>query len=312
MLKSAIIFILGLAVLIVGAEAMVRGAVGFARRLGLSRIVIGLTIVAFGTSAPELVVSVMAAVKNSPDLSIGNVVGSNIANIGLIVGITAFLIPIPCERSILKFDVPAMFVSMAALILLSLDGLISRWDAIVLLTGLVMFLVFTYSTISKRDIREEDEGKKSRPVIVYIAGTVIGIVALTLGARLMVEGAVDIARIFGMSELVIGSTIVALGTSLPELATSMVAVYRKQSDIGLGNIIGSNIFNVCFILGIAPLIRPLAVHQDLNSFEYPIMVGFAVVLAAMMAKRRNMITRPEGAILFICFAVFLAWSFLFG
>ncbi len=314
-LISIIIFIVGLVILETGAEAMVRGSVGIARRLGLSQIVIGLTIVAFGTSAPELLVSVIAAIKKSSDLSIGNVVGSNIANIGLIVGLTAIVLPIRFDRSLLRMDIPVLFISMVALFFFSIDGSISRWDAVALFCGLILFIITTYRSVSKRG-NNNTEGKEDigipSSLFIGIIAVIVGIAGLVGGAHLMVKSAVSIARTLGISELVIGATVVAIGTSLPELATSMVAVIKRQPDIGLGNVIGSNIFNVCCILGIAPLIRPLGVNPSLPHREYPIMIIFSILLALMLTKSRNYISRWEGAFLFISFVGFLVWCFYHG
>ena len=281
MLISIIIFIIGLVILETGAEAMVRGSVGIARRLGLSQIVIGLTIVAFGTSAPELLVSVIAAIKKSSDLSIGNVVGSNIANIGLIVGLTAIVLPIRFDRSLLRMDIPVLFISMVALFFFSIDGSISRWDAVALFCGLILFIITTYRSVSKRgNNNTEGKGDVEVPSSLFIGiiAVIVGIAGLVGGAHLMVKSAVSIARTLGISELVIGATI----------------------------------FNVCCILGIAPLIRPLTVNPSLPHREYPIMIIFSILLALMLTKGRNYISRWEGAFLFIFFVGFLVWCFYHG
>jgi len=309
---QSLLFVIGLVVLTLGAKWMVTGASNLAVRLGIRPIVIGLTVVAFGTSAPELVVSVIAAIQDNTDVAIGNVVGSNIANVGLIVGLTALVLPITSDRSFLKLDMPFMFGAMAALYLVSIDNIIGRIDGVILLILLVLFNLIAYKTAGKRGkaAGEEASEKKSMPWAIALA--VIGLAGLTVGAQMMVGSAVQIARSFNISELVIGATIVAIGTSLPELATSLVAVLKKQAAIGLGNVIGSNVFNVCSILGIAPLIRPLPVGREVLVFQYPIMIGFSAALLLTMLKKSNRITRPEGAILFAGFIGFLVLAFFTG
>jgi cation:H+ antiporter len=312
-LLLAIIFTVGLLVLWFGAEWLVRGSADLALKLGIRPMVVGLTVVAFGTSAPELVVSVIAALSNSPEIAIGNVVGSNIANICLIVGFTALLLPIPSDRSFLKMDMPMLFGAMALLYLVSFDGKIAWYDGLALLGGLLVFNIFTYKTAGRRgegsDMVDDEHPLTVWKAVLYF---IAGMAALMVGARMMVYSAVEIAGNFGISEVVIGATIVAIGTSLPELATSLVAVLKKQPDLGLGNVIGSNVFNICSILGFAPLITTLPIARHLLVYEYPLMVGSAIILLLMLAKRSNRITRPEGLILLIGYIAFLIWAFYTG
>jgi len=307
------VFAGGLVVLWLGAQWMVKGATGLALRMGVRPIVVGLTIVAFGTSAPELVVSVIAAAADSPAVAIGNVIGSNIANVGLILGVTAFIVPITGDRTFLRMDMPRLFIAFLILVLVSLDGIISRLDALALLLALVVFVGLTYKEAGKRGGVEQDKTHmREVSALRDFFYTLFGLAALTAGARLMVWSAVGMAEKFGVSEAVIGATIVAIGTSLPEMATSLAAVMKKQHDIGLGNVIGSNVFNICSILGVAPLVRPLPVTRHLLTYEYPIMIGFSAALALMLMKRSNRITRGEGAVLFTAFIVFLVWAFYSG
>ncbi len=311
LILEIVAFIVGLAVIWFGAGVTVKGASSIALKLGLRPIVVGLTVVAFGTSAPELVVSVIAALTNAPDVAIGNVVGSNVANVGLVVGVTCLIAPIASDRSFLRYDMPFLAGAMVLLYLVSFDNLISRFDGAIMFVSLIVYISLTYLTAGKRG-GIEDEVPSETAMGKAIIYTILGIAGLTIGARLMVWGAVGMARYIGISELVIGATIVAIGTSLPELATSMVAVLKKQADIGLGNVIGSNIFNICSILGIAPLLMPLPVHSHLLKIEFPVMIGFSVVMGLMMLKRSNKIGRIEGALLALGYAAFLGWSFYTG
>ncbi len=307
-------FLGGLAVLSLGAEWLLRGSRDLALRMGVSPIVVGLTVVAFGTSAPELVVSIIAAIQDSPDVAVANVVGSNIANVGLIIGLTAIILPLPSDRSFLKMDMPLLAAAMALLFFISMDGVLSRLDGAILLAGLFGFIAITYMTSHKRE-KEEDKEEEDKPSGGWGGSTfrtAAGLICLSAGARAMVWGAVGIADKAGISQVVIGATIVAVGTSLPELATSLIAVIRKQPDIGLGNVIGSNVFNICSILGIAPIIKPLPIHSSILYAQYPIMIAFAALLAIMLAKKRNQITRLEGGILFAAYVAFMVWAFAAG
>ena len=310
-LIQAAVFTAGLVILGLGAETMVRGSSTLALKLGVRPIVVGLTVVAFGTSAPELVVSVIASLADSPQVAIGNVIGSNIANVGLIVGLVALVSPITGGRSFLRMDMPALFLAFALLTVLSLDRTIGRLDGGIMFASLIGFVVFTYVTAGRRGSVEGEIPSEMSSTGKAIFLTLAGLVGLTVGARMMVWAAIEIATKLGVSEMVIGATIVAIGTSLPELATSVVAVLKRQHDIGLGNVIGSNIFNICSILGIAPLIRPIPLERTTLFVHYPLMVGFSVVLLLMMLKRSNRISRPEGAILLAGFIAFLVFSFMF-
>jgi len=312
MLFTSLIFVAGLVILYFGADYMVEGASGLALRMGVKPLVVGLTVVAFGTSAPEMVTSIIAAVTESPQIALGNVIGSNIANVGLIVGVSALLLPIVADRSFLRMDVPFLLGSMLLLYLVSMDQLISRIDGLLMLAGLFLFVYITYRTSAKRGGPREEVPEKQLSLTKELLFTLGGLGGLTLGAHLMVDSAVKIATVMGVSKLVIGATIVAIGTSLPELATSIAAIAKKQPDIGVGNIIGSNVFNICSVLGIAPLLQKIEVDRHLFFYEYPIMIAFSAALAVMLAKKSSIISRWEGAILFAGFVAFLVWSFMTG
>ncbi|MFO8057124.1 MAG: calcium/sodium antiporter [bacterium] len=311
-LFSSLFFVAGLVILYFGANYMVDGSSGLALRMGVKPLVVGLTVVAFGTSAPEMVTSIIAAVTESPQIALGNVIGSNIANVGLIVGVSALILPIVADRSFLRMDVPFLLGSMVLLYLVSIDGLISGLDGLLMLAGLALFIYMTYRGSAKRGEPREEVPQKSLTLRREILYTLGGLAGLTLGAHFMVDSAVKIATVMGVSKLVIGATIVAVGTSLPELATSLAAIAKKQPDIGVGNIIGSNVFNICSVLGVAPLLQVIEVDRHLFFYEYPIMIAFSVVLSLMLAKRSGVITRWEGALLFAGFVAFMTWSFLTG
>lgn len=297
----------GLLLLYISAEGLVRGAAGLALRLGVRPMVVGLTVVAFGTSAPELLASIITAYDKMPAIAIGNVVGSNVANIGLIAGLMAALMPFVADRSFLKIDLPILFAAMGLLWLLSLDGLISRPDGLILLFGFAAFLIVIVTTARRRGPSEDDGVPVMMPWWKTLVYTGAGLAGLVIGARAFVWSSVGVAMIFGVSERVIGMTVVAVGTSLPELAASLVAVIRKNADIGLGNIIGSNIFNVLGILGVAPLVRPLEVEQGFVVMDYPVMVGFSLALFLLMLKKSRRIGRIEGLIMLAAYALFMVW-----
>lgn len=296
----------GFVLLIGGGEVLVRGAGGMAAVLGISPLVVGLTVVAFATSAPELAVSVDAAVSGYPGLAIGNVVGSNIANILLILGLTAIFAPLVATSRIVRVDIPIMVLFSVVVLVVALDGTISFLDGLLLFAGLVSYVVATIVISRKRgagraDAASEDpvgdsavgddaaggdsEGEKpssgagaAHPVLVSSALVVVGVVLLVVGARLLVTAASDLASAWGMSDLVVGLTVVAVGTSLPELATSMVAAIRGERDLAIGNIVGSNVFNIGAVLGMTSLITPIQVAPGAIRFDLPIMLAVSLAL----------------------------------
>jgi cation:H+ antiporter len=271
-----LLFIAGLAALLAGGELLVRGASNIARTFHLSPLLIGLTIVGFGTSAPELLVSLQAALAGQPGIAIGNVLGSNIGNILLILGISALIAPLIIPGRKLWRDLGFMLLATGAIWVMLLDGQVTRLDGILLLAGLIVFLVTAFIAGSGHPPEEEhvDSGPSWMPWAITAAGLVI----LVIGARLLVDSATTIARDYGISEAVIGLTIVAIGTSLPELATSVIAAWRKHTEISVGNIVGSNIFNIFSILGITALVAPIPAEARFAAIDMPWVAASAIGL----------------------------------
>ena len=281
-----IYLVAGLVGLFFGGEALVRGSVGIARRLAIPPLLIGLTVVGFGTSTPELLVSVDAALRGVPDIALGNIIGSNIANILLIVGLTALVWPITVMGATLRRDTLVMVAAALALVPIFALGYMGRLPGVVLVAGLAGYLVWAYRTPG--DAAAEDENLPApRSTLVSALWVIGGLVVLMVGARFLVDGAVSIARGYGISEAFIGLTIVAVGTSLPELATSLIAAFRRQSEIAIGNIVGSNIFNVLGILGITAVIAPIPVAGRFLSFDLPVMIAVSLVLMALLLTRAS-------------------------
>ena len=309
MILDIFLLMIGLGALTFGAEGLVRGSASLAIRLGLTPLIIGLTVVAFGTSMPELVVSFGAALADKGDLAIGNVVGSNIFNIGIILGMSALVCPIKVNVQVIKLDVPVMiFTALVCLLLVSLDG-ISRIAGLFLFSGIVVYTVFNVWW-AKRQKKPEIEAEFQEGIpgvlktiyfdLLYIAG---GLLLLIAGSKMLVYSASDIARIIGISEAVIALTVIAAGTSMPELATSVVAALRRQPDIAVGNVVGSNIFNVLSILGLSSMAKPLK-SVGITDLDLWTMVAFSVVLLPLLYTGLK-IQRWKGALLLIGYGVYL-------
>ena len=300
----------GLAMLFFGAEWLVKGSVTIANKLRMSQLVIGLTIVAFGTSTPELAVSISSATKGISDVALGNVVGSNIANIGLILGLSAFIAPIAVSRKTLRKEVPLMIGISFLLLAVSIDGSISFYDGILFVGGILIFTIFSYKTTRKEVVEtvisnEKNDSTFSKSIILII----IGLILLTVGAFFTVDNAVIIAKEIGLSERIIGLTLVAVGTSLPELITSIVAAKRGHTDISVGNILGSNIFNILAILGISSSITAISVNDSMWT-DYVFMILFAVILLPII-KTGLKIGKIEGILLvagYVGYTAFLIFS----
>ena len=299
----ALALLAGLVLLVVGGDVLVRGATGVARAARVSDAVIGLTVVAAGTSMPEMVVSLTSALKGAPDVAVGNVVGSNIYNIAFILGLSAMIRPLTVQWNTIRLEWPVMFLATVALVLLGRDGLIDRSEGAFFVAGIVSFTVWmVWMARRDTDLKERAQleaaaadAASTPPVpagaprtLTSVGLTLVGLVLLVAGARAFVWGAVELARVVGLSERVIGLTIVALGTSLPELFTSVMAAWRGNSDIAIGNIVGSNIFNILGILGLCAIIVPLPVHPGIIASDNPWMVGISLALLPVMLPKRTL------------------------
>ena len=307
-LLIAVYLIFGLVLLTTGAHYLVQGASGLAARIGISPRVIGLTVVAFGTSAPELFVSVEAALSGQSDMALGNVVGSNIFNILFILGACALVLPLVVNRKLVKVDAFIMIAAAMFGLLFSLDGSISRFDGAVLFGALILYIFFSIregKADHQASVAASDSGGVSKNIICVVAGLAM----LVIGADRFLLGAVEVARSIGMSELVIGLTIVAAGTSLPEVATSIVATIKGEREIAVGNVVGSNIFNIFGVLGLSAVIHPISVAPAALAFDIPIMI--AVTVACLIVLYTGFkITRIEGAILFLSYIAYTTYLVL--
>ncbi len=313
-LVAIVLLILGLVILTVGADVLVRGASSLARRCGLSPLVVGLTVVAFGTSAPELAVSIQAAYKGQSDLAVANVVGSNAFNVLFILGLSALIVPLIASRQLLRRDVPVMIAMSGLTWWLALDGVISRWDGILLCAAGIVYTTVLI-IISRRETRRElaaqpqaVAAKPEAPLWRSLLELGIGLGLLILGAHWLVDGAVTMARWFGVDEVVIGLTIVAVGTSLPEVATSVVASVRGERDIAIGNVIGSNIFNLLLVLGGSALVAPAGMRVDpgILAVDIPLMVGVALACLPIFFTG-GCIARWEGTLFLATYAAYVTY-----
>ena len=304
LLINITLILVGLAALLAGGEILVRGSSRFARGLGINPAIIGLTIVAFGTSSPEFVVCLVAALKGSSDIALGNIIGSNIANIALILGIASIIRPTRIDPSILKTQVPFMIFITVVAFFLCLGGWLGRVDGLVLFLFLIAIIVYSYYRYkietNNNNSSRENNGRNARTQLVLI---VAGLAALLIGARLTVDQAIIFARTFNLSELLIGITVIAVGTSLPELSTAIMSAIKKEHELVVGNVIGSNIFNLG-ILGLVALIHPVAVNPTAIRFDLPVMVALSVLIYPVMRIGSN-ISRLEGVLLLLFYAAFI-------
>lgn len=300
MILDLLWILLGLVCLGGGGEVLVRGAVSLALHHRIKPAVVGLTVVAAGTSMPELVVSLVANLDNQPDIAVGNVIGSNIYNIALVLGLSSLIMVLPVERRTLKLEWPFLFVVTLLTMGLMENGLLSRIEGLILVAILIGFLWLTVH-LSRADMKNSDElpSTEGQPGLSLTWFLVLaGCVLLPLGAKLMVDGASGIAMRMGVSQRVIGLTIVALGTSLPELASSLVAAFRGRSDVAVGNVIGSNVFNLLAILGVTALVRPVVVNPAFFASDVWWMIGFTALLVPLIYFGRRRVSRIDGAVLF--------------
>jgi cation:H+ antiporter len=291
-----------------GGNWLVTGGVTISKKLGVSQMLIGMTVVAYGTSTPELAASIAAAGQHT-QLILGNIVGSNISNIGMVIGISAILVPLAVQKSNVKKEIPIMIGVSLLLVALSIDSIITQLEGVLLLGGLVAFTVFLYQSVKKQR-KVEEEPKEKPPEKKYLLRALglvaIGISLLWIGAWITIDNAVIIAQSFGISERIIGLTIIAIGTSLPELITSVIAIKKGHHDIGIGNIIGSNIYNVLMILGVASAIGGIVVVPDVF-IDYGVMIAFSLVLLIIL--KLGVIPRPLGVGLAAGYVAYLGWLF---
>lgn len=325
MLLNLLILLVGFVLLIKGADYLIDGAVAISRKFGVSELFIGLTIVAFGTSAPELAVSIQAAVKGS-GIAIGNVLGSNVANIALILGVTALISTIKVGKSTIKIELPFVIIISVAtgMLLLRNNSGLTRYDGIVLLCFLAIYFGYLY-VMAKRDreVQPEEKSDKAltlmekKPWIAWVAA-IGGIAAVVLGGDLVVRAGVSIAKFFGVSDTLIGVTIVALGTSLPELVTSVMAGLKKKADLAVGNIVGSNIFNLLLILGISSVVSPVSADSNITisadraiNQDVFFVIGISTLLLLLVLKSKKL-KRLSGAILLSCYVAYIAMSIFVG
>ena len=304
MFIGIIFLIIVSSMLFYGAEFIVKGGSQLARYFGLSPIVIGLTVVAFGTSLPELVVSIVAAIGGSSPIAIGNVVGSNIANVGLVLGISSLIFPIKINLSQIKNDLIIYIFVCLMFSAFCMNGSISRQEGLILFLSVLIYTWYSFYYSSSKNNDEDVNDKNPSNLRMLFILIISGITLLSFGANLFVKGAIDIARYFGISEIVIGMTIVALGTSLPELATSVIASFRKEHAISIGNIVGSNLFNLLSVIGIVSLVSPIESPKEILFFEIPYMIIYGLILFPI-GMLKQPIHRLTAAFLLIGYLLFI-------
>lgn len=318
MLTPLLILLAGFAVLIKGADFLVAGASSTARRYGISNLAIGLTVVAFGTSTPELVVSLLSAIDGKSDASFGNVIGSNNFNLMFILGVSGLVAPLVVQRNTVKYEVPLSLLAAVILYYLvnegmkwssteALGGTLSRWDSLILLALFVLFLMYVYRTMRSASDIEDEQPAKSYSVGISTLMIIGGLVMLVFGGKLVVDNAIEIARNYGLSEKLIGLTILAAGTSLPELATSCVAAYKGNTDIAIGNVVGSNIFNIFLILGVTGLVHPITYNPALN-FDLQVLLASTVLLMIFMfTLNTRKLDRWEAALMLLAYIAYTVY-----
>jgi cation:H+ antiporter len=310
MLEHILFLCGGLAVLIASGEFLVRGAVGIAKKFKVAPMVIGLTVVAFGTSTPELLVSVQAALVGSPEIAIGNVLGSNIVNVSFILGLTALILPLKVERSSVFTDWPVMMIGTILFGVTIYDLFISRVEGIFLILGLVVFVVIIVRNVIKVKkntvIQEVVDDKKDKHIAYYISIVLVALAGMYFGADFLLKGAVGIARHAGMSEHIIGVTVVAVGTSVPELVASVMAAIKKQADISIGNLLGSNIFNIGAVLGGAALVNPIEVNPQVLNFDFWCLLVLTILLFPLLYHKLKL-HRWKGGVLFLLYVAYVGY-----
>ncbi len=307
-------FLLGVAVLVKGADLLIEGASQIAKRFGVPEFIIGLTLVAFGTSLPELTVNIIASAKGNSELTMGNVIGSNIANILLILGVSALIYPLRVHRDFVKKEIPINFVATLILIVMAndilIDGeplsLVSRSEGFILILTFLGYIYFMAAFLEREGIEEDVDGAKSMPkILLYI---ILGTLGLSLGSNWTVDGAVGLAAALGISQMMVGLFLVALGTSLPELMTSAVAAMKRNPDIALGNVAGSNIFNISLVLGASSIINPVPVIARTNFDLLILFVATFILFISVVFSSRKVISRKEGFIFLLAYVAYILYS----
>lgn len=297
---------LGFALLVKGADWFVDGSSGIANKLGIPQLVIGLTIVAMGTSAPETAVSITAALNGTADIAVGNVVGSNILNILIILGISSVITSIAIAKTTIRYEIPIMLAITILLLLFGITGgMIVLWEGIVLLLCFALYILYMFVMIKKGEMQSEDPETQDKPVWMLILASVIGLALIIIGSKVTVNAATEIAQKIGLSEKFIGLTVVALGTSLPELFTSVIAARKGNADIAIGNIVGSNIFNILFVLGTSALILPIPFEMSFAA-DCLISAGAGVILW-LCTFRKKKLKRADGIIMLLCYGLYFAY-----
>ena len=305
---NLLLIVIGLVLLILGGHWLLKSAVGFSLHLKIPKIVIGMTVVSFATSAPELIVSLKSALEGHADIAFGNVIGSNIANLGLVLGITILISTISVEKSFYKTDWPVMIISSVLLyVFIAFDGVLQRYEGIILFSFLLIFLIYLLKFQKKDVVDEMLDDDVNLPLYKIVMFLIIGGIALWGGSELLIDGAVGMAKHFNISERIIGVTIVSIGTSIPELAASVVAVLQKEKAISIGNLIGSNVFNILAVLGITSMITPITItDQGLLSHDIYWMLGIAfLVFPLVFAPVKMKLTWKEGLILLFLYVMFI-------
>ncbi len=315
-LLALFFLVIGIFLLWKSADKLVEGAVGLAEHLGISHVVIGLTVVAMGTSAPEVAASIAATLKNAGDVAVGNVYGSNVANLALVGGMCSVISPIIVERQVLKREIPAMIIVALLLFPLIYDLNISRLEGAVLLLTFAFLLAVTIKYAKKRKkapltVQPYEIEKVPKKLTKEILFVIFGLAGVAVGADLTLRGAVTIGELLGLSQAVIGLTIVAIGTSLPELATSLVAALKGHSDISIGNLVGSNIFNTMLVIGIASLVKPIALTPRLKGIDYLIMITVSIIFALTAFLGKDRISKKDGLFLFTIYIGYMVYLLIF-
>jgi cation:H+ antiporter len=319
-MQNILLLVVGFALLIKGADYLVEGASSLAKRFKISDLVIGLTIVAFGTSAPELIVNIVSSIQGNSEIAIGNIIGSNICNIFLILGISAIIYPLTVSRGTTWKEVPFSLLAAVLVFLMANDALIdgqgfsimTRIDGFVLLSFFIIFMYYIFGMAKKGDIPEDMTGLKIRPLGISILMITGGLVALVIGGKWVVDSAVSIASALGVSQSLIGLTIVAIGTSLPELATSAVAAYKKKCDIAVGNIVGSNIFNIFWILGLSSVINPIPFQAKSNPDIFMAIFASLMLFLVMFIGKKHILERWQGVIFILIYVAYVVYLVIQG